>query len=112
MMRPQPRSTIASHTCLVMLKHESRLVCITESQPSRSILPKVMSRVIPALLISTSTGPSSATICVTQLTQLSQSATSQGVEVVTLFTHFPEPALRPGVARRAGGDDCVAERRE
>jgi len=30
-IRPQPRSTMPSQTCRVMLKHESRLVCMTAS---------------------------------------------------------------------------------
>ena len=64
MMRPQPRSSIPSHTCLVMLKQESRLVFITASQLTLSIFLKVMSRVMPALFTSTSIGPTSAaTFC-------------------------------------------------
>jgi hypothetical protein len=76
MIRPQPRSTMPSHTCFVMLKHESRLVCMTAFQPVRSIFLNVVSRVIPALLTSTSIGPTSAATCCAQATHESQSATS------------------------------------
>ena len=65
MMRPQPRSTMPSHTGLVMLNTESRLVRMTASQFGLSIFLKVMSRVMPALLTSTSTGPTSFTILAT-----------------------------------------------
>ena len=34
------------------------------------------------------------------------------MKIVTLLTHFPEPALRSGVAGGAGGDHRVAERGE
>src|SRR2546430_4788216 len=50
MTRPQPRSSMPSITCLVMLKHESRLVRITSSQAALVIFLNVMSRVMPALL--------------------------------------------------------------
>ena len=66
-----------SHTCLVMLKQESRLVFMTASQLTRSIFLNVESRVIPALFTSTSIGPTSATIFCTQAVHESQSATSQ-----------------------------------
>ena len=58
-MRPQPRSVMPSHTGLVMLKTESRSVRMTISQLVLSIFLKVMSRVMPALLTSTSMGPMS-----------------------------------------------------
>jgi hypothetical protein len=67
MIRPQPRSAMASHTGLVMLNTESRLVRITASQFGLSIFLKVMSRVMPALLTSTSIGPTSLTIIATQV---------------------------------------------
>jgi len=76
MMRPQPRSAIVSQTCFVMLKHESRFVFITASQFALSIFLNVMSRVMPALLTSTSTGPTSSTTFLTQAAHDSQSATS------------------------------------
>src|ERR1700704_2418919 len=78
MIRPHPRSTMPSHTCLVMLKHESRLVLITASQFALSIFLNVMSRVMPALFTSTSTGPTSLTTCATPLTQDVHSVTSHG----------------------------------
>src|ERR1700737_2716351 len=78
MIRPHPRSTMPSHTCLVMLKQESRLVLITASQFVLSIFLKVMSRVMPALLTSTSTAPTSLTTWATQATHESQSTTSHG----------------------------------
>src|SRR5450755_2030283 len=78
MMRPQPRSTMPSQTCLVMLKHESRLVLMTASQFALSIFLNVMSRVMPALFTSTSTGPTSLTTCATHATHDGQSTTSQG----------------------------------
>ena len=62
MMRPQPRSTMPSHTCLVMLNTLSRLVRITASQSALLIFLKVMSRVMPALLTRMSTGPTSAAL--------------------------------------------------
>src|SRR6266545_2080698 len=77
-IRPQPRSVMPSQTCLVMLKQLSRLVLITASQLGLSIFLNVMSRVIPALLTSTSTGPTSLTTCATHAAHESQSTTSQG----------------------------------
>src|SRR2546426_3395907 len=59
MTRPQPRSTMPSIACLVMLKHESRLVRITSSQAALVIFLNVMSRVMPALLTRMSIGPHS-----------------------------------------------------
>ncbi|MNT34263.1 hypothetical protein D3C72_1702340 [compost metagenome] len=55
MMRPQPRSTMPSHTGLVTLNTESRLVRITASQLTLSIFLKAMSRVMPALFTRMST---------------------------------------------------------
>jgi len=51
-----------SIACLVMLKHESRLVRITSSQAALVIFLNVMSRVMPALLTRMSIGPDSAWI--------------------------------------------------
>ena len=76
MMRPQPRSTIPSQTGLVMLKTLSRLVSITASQSTLLIFRKVMSRVMPALLMRMSTGPTSLWIFSTQAWHESKSATS------------------------------------
>ena len=112
MMRPQPRSTMPSQTCLVMLKHESRLVRMTASQSALSIFLNVMSRVMPALLTSTSTGPTSpsdlrdacdARVVVDDVARI-------GAKLVALLLHRCEPLLRLGVARRVRGDDLVAER--
>ena len=47
-------------TCLVTLNMELRLVSITASQSSRVIFRNMRSRVMPALLTSTSMGPCSA----------------------------------------------------
>ena len=69
MTRPQLRSIMPSMTCLVMLKTESRLVRITTSQSFLDIFLKVMSRVMPALLTSTSTAPTSLNICAMQSLQ-------------------------------------------
>src|SRR3989442_10374213 len=76
--RPQPRSTMPSQTCLVMLNTESRLVCRTASQSPLVIFLNVMSRVIPALLTRMSTGPRSRVTLPTQILHDSKSATSQG----------------------------------
>src|SRR6185312_4817078 len=78
MMRPQPRSTMPSHTCFVMLKHESRFVWTTASQLALSILRNVMSRVMPALFTSTSMGPRSPVTCFTHDAAESKLATSHG----------------------------------
>src|SRR5690606_29456904 len=59
-IRPKPRSRMPSITPRVMLNTESRLVRITSLHCSGFIRCKVASRVIPALLTSTSIGPGSA----------------------------------------------------
>ena len=51
---------------------------ITASQFALSIFLNVMSRVMPALLTSTSIGPTSDATCFAQATHEFQSATSQG----------------------------------
>jgi hypothetical protein len=56
MMRPQPFSTMSATTCLVTLNMLFRLVSITASQSSRVIFRNMRSRVMPALLTSTSIG--------------------------------------------------------
>ena len=61
-----------------MLKQESRLVFITASQFALSIFLNVMSRVMPALLTSTSTGPTSSATFFTQAAADPKSATSHG----------------------------------
>ena len=58
--RPQPRSTMPSHTGLVMLKALSRLVLMTASQSALVIFLKVVSRVIPALFTRTERSPNAA----------------------------------------------------
>ena len=75
MMRPQPRSTMSSTTCLVTLNRLVRLVSITASQSSRVILRNMRSRVMPALLTSTSIGPCSAFTLAKAATVESQSPT-------------------------------------
>ena len=59
-----------------MLKQEVRLVWITASHCSKLMRCSVPSRVMPALLTSTSTGPSSASIAFTAASQASKSQTS------------------------------------
>ncbi|MNF82031.1 hypothetical protein D3C84_643250 [compost metagenome] len=57
MTRPQPLDNMPSITCLVVLNMPLRLVLITAFQSSGVILRKEASRVMPALLTSTSTAP-------------------------------------------------------
>jgi len=113
--RPQPRSTIPSQTCLVMLKQLSRLVLITASQLALSIFLNVVSRVMPALFTSTSIGP-------TLLDDLRNGRGARleigdvagiGVEVLAMLLHRVEPIPRPWCLP----GECVvttgvAERRE
>ncbi len=60
MMRPQPFSSMSSMTCLVTWNRLFKLVSMTSCHCSLVILRNRQSRVIPALLISTSAGPCSA----------------------------------------------------
>src|SRR3954465_9068651 len=76
MIRPQPRARMPSITGRVMLNKESRLVRITADHCSRLILWKKPSRVMPALLTKTSTGPTSLSTCFTPAEQASKSPTS------------------------------------
>ena len=55
-MRPKLRSRMPSMTALDMLKHDDRLVWITAFHCSKLMRCIVVSRVMPALLTSTSTG--------------------------------------------------------
>ena len=66
-----------------MLNRLSRLVRITASQLTLSIFLKVMSRVMPALLTNTSTGPTLAVTSATAFAQESRSATSQGTAAMS-----------------------------
>ena len=75
MMRPQPFSTMSGTTCLVTLNMLFRLVSITASQSSRVIFRNMRSRVMPALLTSTSIAPCSALALVKASTVESQSPT-------------------------------------
>ena len=75
-MRPQPRSTMPSATCLVMLNRLSRLVRITASQLTLSIFLNVVSRVMPALFTRMSTAPTLDWTSATARVQDSKSATS------------------------------------
>jgi hypothetical protein len=59
-IRPNFLPCIPSNTALAMLKQPPRLTSMTSSHDWRVIRFIVPSRVIPALLTSTSTGPSSA----------------------------------------------------
>ncbi len=61
-MRPKPRVFMPSHTALLMLKQEPRLVSMTASHMSRVRRRIVESRVMPALFTRTSTGPRSFSI--------------------------------------------------
>src|SRR5438046_30597 len=56
-MRPKPRVFMPSHTALLTLKQEPRLVSITASHMSRLRRRIVLSRVMPALLTTISIGP-------------------------------------------------------
>ena len=56
-MRPQPRSTMPSITCLVTLNTLLRLVLITAIQSCSVIFLNTVSRVMPALLTRMSIGP-------------------------------------------------------
>ena len=59
MMRPKPRSRMPLITGRVMLNSESRLVRMTSDHCSWVIFCSMASREMPALLTSTSTGPTS-----------------------------------------------------
>ena len=110
MTRPQPRSTMPSTTCLLMLNRLSRLVRMTASQLTLSIFLKVMSRVMPALLTRTSTAP---TFCV----HLGDGAGARvhvgdvagdGGQLVAGALHARQPLVVGLVAGRVGDDDPVA----
>ena len=60
MIRPNLRSRMPTQTGWVMLKTPCRLVSMTSRHCSGVILWNGASRVMPALLTSTSTGPRSA----------------------------------------------------
>ncbi len=75
MMRPKPFSTMSGTTCLVTLNMELRLVLMTASQSSRVIFRNMRSRVMPALLTSTSMEPWSALALENAATVESHSAT-------------------------------------
>ena len=75
-MRPNLRSRMPSMTCRVMLNSEPRLVLITAVHCSGFMRWNMASRVMPALLTSTSTGPSSASTCFTPSAQASKEETS------------------------------------
>jgi hypothetical protein len=66
---------MSSMTCLVTLNRLVRLVSMTASQSARVILRNMPSRVMPALLTSTSTGPCSARTLANAATVESQSPT-------------------------------------
>ncbi|MNT78874.1 hypothetical protein D3C72_2181550 [compost metagenome] len=74
--RPKPRSSIDSTTGLHTLNTESRLVLITASQSALPSLRKLASRVMPALLTSTSTGPSCSVMAATACWHESKALTS------------------------------------
>ncbi len=65
MMRPKPRSRMPLITCRVMLNTESRSVRMTSDHCSWVIFWSMASREIPALLTSTSTGPTSFSTAMT-----------------------------------------------
>ena len=88
MMRPKPRSRMPSITGRVMVKSESRLVWMTACHCSKVILWNMPSRVMPALLTSTSTGPSSASTALMPASQAARSPTSN------LKTGMPVSALK------------------
>jgi len=63
MMRPNLRLRIPSITGRHMLNSELKLVLINRAPLLRRHAVKLVSRVMPALLTSTSTGPRSASTC-------------------------------------------------
>jgi len=67
--RPNFAAFIPSNVSLHRLKQPPRLVSITSSHIVRVIRASVPSRVMPALLTSTSIGPSSRVICCTAASQ-------------------------------------------
>ena len=71
MMRPNLRSRMPDQTGWVMLKTPVRLVSMTSFHCCGVILWNVASRVMPALLTSTSTGPRSASTCLMPFAQAS-----------------------------------------
>ena len=71
MTRPNLRSRMPPQTGWVMLNSELRLVLITSFHCSGVILWNMASRVMPALLTSTSTGPRSASTCLRPAAQAS-----------------------------------------
>ena len=75
-MRPNLRERMPSITGRVMLNSEPRLVLMTAFHCSSVILWKAPSRVMPALLTSTSTGPRSASTCLIPAAQASNELTS------------------------------------
>ncbi len=79
-MRPKPRSRIPSMTLRVMLKIEARFTWITSFHCSSLILWSMASRVMPALLTSTSIGPSSFS---TLATAAAQSAKDETLPLTT-----------------------------
>ncbi len=104
-----------SITCLVTLNSEVRLVSITASQSARVILRNTTSRVMPALLISTSTSPTSALTLSNAALVESQSATLPSEAMKSKPSAFccssqrsrrgelgPQPAItrKPSLARR------------
>ena len=76
MTRPNLRARMPSITWRVMLNSEPRLVLMTAFHWSSVILWKAPSLVMPALLTSTSTGPRSASTCLTPAAQASNELTS------------------------------------
>ena len=76
MMRPNLRSRMPSITGRHMLNSELRLVLITAVHCSGFMRWNMASRVMPALLTSTSTGPRSASTCLMPAAQASNDDTS------------------------------------
>ena len=76
MTRPNLRARMPSITWRVMLNNEPRLVLMTALHCSSVILWNAPSRVMPALLTSTSIGPRSASTCLTPAAQASNELTS------------------------------------
>ncbi len=75
-MRPEARSRMPLITGLVMVNIESRFVDMTSRHCSKLILWNMPSRVMPALLTRTSTGPSSLSTWAMPAAQASGSETS------------------------------------
>ena len=105
MMRPNLRARMPSITCRVMLNSEPRLVPITAFHCSGVMRWNMVSRVMPALLTSTSIGPSSASTC---LMPAAQASKFDHVPLEHRDAGFRLELLRGLVVAGIAGGDLVA----